>query len=372
MGTGSVKGFGVSLTIGVAASLFTALVVTRLIFDWLITKNILKSLPMLHLIPGTLRINFMKLAIPAFIASWLLILIGMSYGIFFRGHDVFGVEFAGGETITLNVDQEHKPPVDKLREAAAKASGSEVLVSYQHDISTGKDTLRVTARNANKPGQEEALGDKIFGELKKDFPEAGLGSRPISVDSVGPIVGQEIQQAAILASLLAMFGILVYVAFRYEFYFAVGAVVAIIHDVLMTLGCYFLSGRELNATTVAAVLTIIGFSINDTIVIFDRIREDLKLGMRGSFKEVINQALNQTLSRTIITSGTVFLSTLSLYIFGGGVINDFAFTFLVGILTGTYSSIYIASALALWLHKGQRPNIGNAPMAVESGAAAQT
>src|SRR6185503_16710444 len=106
------------------------------------------------------------------------------------------------------------------------------------------------------------------------------------------------------------------------------------------------------------VLTIIGFSINDTIVIFDRIREDLKLGVRGSFKDIINQALNQTLSRTIITSGTVFLATLSLYIFGGGAINDFAFTFLIGIITGTYSSIYIASFLVLWLHKGERPKIG--------------
>ena len=113
--------------------------------------------------------------------------------------------------------------------------------------------------------------------------------------------------------------------------------------------------RQFNATTVAALLTIIGFSINDTIVIFDRIREDLKLGVRGSFKDLINQALNQTLSRTIITSGTVFIATMSLYLFGGGAINDFAFTFLVGIITGTYSSIYIASALVLWWHKGKRP-----------------
>jgi SecD/SecF fusion protein len=126
----------------------------------------------------------------------------------------------------------------------------------------------------------------------------------------------------------------------------------------MTLGWFFLSGREMSAPMVAAILTIIGFSINDTIVIFDRIREDLKLGIRGSFKEVMNQALNQTLSRTIITSGTVFLATMSLYIFGGGVVNDFAFTFLVGIVTGTYSSIYIASALVLWWHKGERPKIG--------------
>jgi SecD/SecF fusion protein len=152
------------------------------------------------------------------------------------------------------------------------------------------------------------------------------------------------------------------VAFRYEFSFAVAAVIAVLHDVLLAIGCYCLanaiSGREFNATVVAAILTIIGFSMNDKIVIFDRIREDLKLGVRGSFKDVINQALNQTLSRTIITSGTVLIATACLYVLGGGVINDFAFTFLVGIVTGTYSSIYIASAIVLWWHKGERPNIG--------------
>ena len=146
----------------------------------------------------------------------------------------------------------------------------------------------------------------------------------------------------------------------------------VLHDVLLTIGCYCIanaiSGRQFNATVVAAVLTIIGFSINDKIVIFDRIREDLKLGVRGTFKEIINQALNQTLSRTIITSGTVFLATLSLFIFGGGVINDFAFTFLVGIITGTYSSIYIASAFVLWWHKGERPNIGASQVTMQNAA----
>jgi SecD/SecF fusion protein len=371
MGTGSVKGFGVSLTIGVAASLFTALVVTRLIFDFLISRNIVKKLPMLHLIPSTMKLDFMKLAVPAFVASWLLILVGNFYGVFIRGHDVFGVEFTGGEKMVLRVDPQHKPGVDEVSKVANTASGRHVLVAYQHNVGTGVDTLQVTARDSGK-GDQTAAAAKIFQSLKTSFPEAQFGDAPLSVSQTGPVVGEEIQQAAIIAALLAMFGILVYVAFRYEFSFAVGAVVAIIHDVLMTLGWYFLTGRELNATTVAAVLTIIGFSINDTIVIFDRIREDLRLGVRGTFRELVNQALNQTLSRTIITSGTVFLATLSLFIFGGGEINDFAFTFLVGIITGTYSSIYIASALVLWWHKGQRPKIGSATqLAAEPNAPAR-
>jgi SecD/SecF fusion protein len=132
----------------------------------------------------------------------------------------------------------------------------------------------------------------------------------------------------------------------------------------------FSEGRQFNATMVAAVLTIIGFSLNDKVVIFDRIREDLKLGVRGNFREIINQALNQTLSRTIITSGTVFLATLALFIFGGGAINDFAFTFLVGIITGTYSSIYIASAFVLWWHKGERPKTA-APVTTAATAGAR-
>ncbi len=356
MGTGPVKGFGVTLTIGVAVSMFTALILTRIIFDLLLEKGWLKAIkmwqfPFLH---GT-KWEFMRWAKPAFAASWLLILVGMSYGIFVRGHDVLGVEFTGGASITLGFDAQHKVGVDKVREVASKASGSEVLVGYEKGET--KESLRVTVRQPQKAGGDnEDLGAKVIGALKEGFPESKF--TVMGADRVGPTVGAEIQKVAVLASLLAMFGILVYVAFRYEFSFAVGAVVAILHDILMTLGIYFLSGKQMNATTVAALLTIIGFSINDTIVIFDRIREDLKLGIRGTFTEIMNKALNQTLSRTIITSGTVFLATLSLYIFGGGVINDFAFCFLVGILTGTYSSIYIAGALVLWWHKGQRPAIG--------------
>ena len=186
-------------------------------------------------------------------------------------------------------------------------------------------------------------------------------------------MGAAIRDTVIMAGIIAMFGILVYVAFRYEFSFAIAAVIAILHDLLMTTGWYFLAGRQLNATTVAALLTIIGFSINDTIVIFDRIREDLKLGVRGTFRELVNQALNQTLSRTIITSGTVFIATMSLYLFGGGEINDFAFAFLVGIVTGTYSSIYIASFIVLKWHKGERPDLGSgSQVAVEQSGSTAT
>ena len=177
----------------------------------------------------------------------------------------------------------------------------------------------MASRRGNAAGDDSATGTGGQGRCRRWRRNSRRrNSQAVGQDQVGATVGEEIRKSAIIASLLSLFGILVYVAFRYEFSFAVGAVVAVIHDVLMTIGWYCIanvSGREFNATVVAAMLTIIGFSINDKIVIFDRIREDLKLGVRGTFKEVINQALNQTLSRTIITSGTVFLATaVALYL----------------------------------------------------------
>jgi len=356
MGTGPIKGFGVSLTWGVLASLFTALVVTRMIFDWLLDRGWLKSIQMLHVIRAT-KLDFMKLAKPAFITSWVIIALGVAVG-FHRGKSAYGRDFVGGDTIRYSFKQQ--VDVGQIRSALESAGVKDPLIQYQKDLVSGTQALRIDSL----PG----TGDSV----KKAIQQLNPGNfKPLGSEHVGASVGRDIQLSAIIASLLSLFGILVYVAFRYEFSFAVGAVLAVIHDVLMTIGVYYMSGRQFNATTVAAVLTIIGFSTNDTIVIFDRIREDLKLGVRGTFKQVMNQALNQTLSRTLITSGTVFLATLSLFIFGGGEINDFAFTFLIGIITGTYSSIYIASALVLWWHKGQRPPMGGSPIPVESATAAR-
>jgi SecD/SecF fusion protein len=375
MGTGPVKGFGVALTIGIVVSMFTALVVTRLIFDWLLAMQWMKSLrlwqfPFLH----NTKFDFMRWAVAAFIASWTLIVIGNGYGLFVRGHKVLGVDFAGGiqQIYKFSIPKD-AGSLDSVRRDVEKVLATlnlgEVAPGIQRDVLTGDKTLRLVLPYKETKAGEQGISELVSQTLQQKLPQYAFS--PPSVDSVGPTVGREIMQTAIVAMILALFGILVYVAFRYEFSFAVGAVVAIIHDILMTLGCYFLAGRELNATTVAAVLTIIGFSINDTIVIFDRIREDLKLGIRGTFREVMNQALNQTLSRTIITSGTVFLATGALYLFGGGPVNDFAFTFLVGIVTGTYSSIYIASALVLWWHKGQRPTIGGSQVTVQNASSAR-
>lgn len=351
-GSGPVQGFGVTLTIGVAVSMFTALVVTRLIFDFLIAKNVIKSLPMLKVI-GRTNFDFLKLAKPAFALSWTLVIVGSAYGIFYRGSEVLGVDFKGGDNAMFEFTQ--KVEASELRKVLDEAKIGEFTLQYQ---AGEKDRLSVVT--------EEGKGTLVNEVLQKSFSSAGF--KQVGMDRVGAVVGKEIIKSAVVAVVLSLFGILLYVAFRYEFSFALGAVIAVVHDVFMTLGWFFLTDRELNATMVAAILTIIGFSINDTIVIFDRIREHLKLGTRGSFKDIMNLALNETLSRTIITSGTVLLSTTALYVWGGGVINDFAFTFLVGIITGCYSSIYIAASIVLWYHKGERPKAVASTVVMDNAA----
>jgi SecD/SecF fusion protein len=346
MGTGPIKGFGVTLAIGVTVSFFTALVVTRLIFDTMISRNMIKSLKMLPIIkvPG---IDFIKGAKFATIVSVVMILVGTGYGLFVRGEKVLGVDFAGGDGTRFRFAQ--KVEMDKLRDAITALKVGDPAIQYQRSVIDNSETLNVlTAYNT---------GPLVEKTLKEKFPEAKF--QLVGTDNVGPSVGREIQKSAILSSLLGFFGILVYVAFRYEFGFAIAAVVAVVHDVLVTMGIFFLAGGELSSPMVAAVLTIIGYSINDKIVILDRIREDLKLGVRGSFREIINLALNQTLSRTLITGGSVMLATLALYLLGGGIINDFAFTFLVGIVVGTYSSIYIAAPLVLRWYKGEKPGLAS-------------
>ena len=359
MGTGEIKGFGVTLTIGVSASLFTALVVTRLIFNFLTDRNWIKSMPMLHIIRSA-KVNFLKIATPLALATTVFTIASIGYGVT-RGDQLFGVDFLGGDSTTFSYVQR----IDEkdLRTALTGIGEKDAQIQYQRGDNV--DTLVITTASGTS--------SKVESVLEQKFPQAKYSV--VRRQEVGATMGASIRQSAVIAALMAMFGILVYVAFRYEFSFAVAAVIAVLHDVLFAIGAYCIanavSGRQFNATVVAAILTIIGFSINDKIVIFDRIREDLKLGVRGTFKEVINQALNQTLSRTIITSGTVFIATLCLFIWGGGVINDFAFTFLVGIIVGTYSSIYIASVIVLHWHKGERPNIGASQVSVQSATVAK-
>jgi len=340
MGTGPVKGFGVTLTVGICASMFTALVVTRLVFDVFKNFGTGQGLRLME----QPRFNFMGSAKIAFGISWLLVIAGIAYGVS-RGSDAMGVDFKGGDQITLEFAAQKKINTDDLRNALGQGS----QVQYQAKSGGKTERLQVTVGFGK--------GDQAYKTLTEKFADADF--RKVSQLRTGPSISGEILQGATKSLLIALFAILVYVTFRYEFSFALGAILAIIHDVLMTLGIFFLWGGELSAPVMAAVLTIIGFSINDTIVIFDRIREDLKLNVKGSFTEIMNGAINKTLSRTIITSGTTLLAAGSLFLFGGGAIHSFAFVLLAGVVTGTFSSIFIAGSLVLWKNKGKKPSLAD-------------
>jgi preprotein translocase SecF subunit len=188
--------------------------------------------------------------------------------------------------------------------------------------------------------------DKIESQVLKSMPETGFKVQ--GSERVGALVGGELARSSFIALALGILGILIYVTFRFELSFAVGAIVALLHDVIITVGVFALLGRELTLTMVGAVLTIAGYSINDTIVVFDRIREGLASGRKGSIEQIMNDSVNQTLSRTILTSSTTFIPILCLFLVGGAVLRDFSLAILIGIAVGTYSSIFIASPIVLW------------------------
>lgn len=371
LGSGPVKGFGITLAIGLLVNMFTAIVFTRLLLDFLVERGWVKNLKMLHVIRGT-NIDFLKYRKPAAALSAIVVLVGVVWfiqrrgieGIMpsgavgdaivgaihkvipMRGVDIYGIDFRGGEAVTL--DFEKRQDEDAIRRALESAGYTDLFLQHQRELTTGHETLQVKTPLAEGERQLPPVTEV----LQKGFPDAKY--KEISRETVGSTVSSELKGEAFLAIAVACVLILIYIALRFEFGFGLSAVVALLHDVLVTVGFFAISGRQFSLPMVAAILTIIGFSINDTIVIFDRIREDMKLhGGRMTMRQVINSAINQTLSRTIITSVTVLLATLALFIWGGGVINDFAFTFLVGIITGTYSSVFIASPVVLWWHNRQ-------------------
>ena len=338
MGTGPVKGFGVTLTVGICASMFTALVVTRLVFDLFRNFGTGQGFRLME----QPKFNFMSFAKYAFVISWIVVAIGIGKGIS-RGEDAMGVDFKGGDQITLEFTA--KKTTEDLRDAL----GQDSQIQYQAASGGKTERLQITVGFGK--------GEQAYTTLTEQFADAEF--KKVSQLRTGPSISNEILQSATKSLLIALFAILVYVTFRYEFSFALGAILAIIHDILMTLGLFFLWEGELSAPVMAAVLTIIGFSINDTIVIFDRIREDLKLNVKGSFTEIMNGAISKTLSRTIITSGTTLLASGSLFLFGGGAIHSFAFVLLAGVITGTFSSIFIAGSLVLWKNKGKKPSLAD-------------
>ncbi|HEX7077270.1 MAG TPA: protein translocase subunit SecF [Candidatus Eisenbacteria bacterium] len=272
------------------------------------------------------------------IAYWIsgISILASIVSLFLHGGPRYGVDFTGGTLIEISVAP--APGVDAIRTAVESAgyTGAEI----QRLDRPGQFLIRLDPQRGKRdPGP--AVRDAILAA------HPGTGVEILRVESVGPRVGGELRSAAVKAVFLALGLILIYVAVRYDWRYSMGAVVALFHDVFISLGAVSITNREVTLTVVAALLTIAGFSINDTIVVFDRIRERRQSLRREGAERVMNIAINETLSRTIITSFTVVLTVLALFFLGGEVIHDFSFTMLVGVVYGTYSSVYVASALAL-------------------------
>jgi SecD/SecF fusion protein len=343
LGTGPVKGFGVTLTIGIFSTMFAALVISRLLLEWVINGGIVQKIRMLSVLVDT-KYDFLKHAKQAFIASWVIVAIGIG-AVVYKGKAIYGIDFTGGDQVSLNFKQ--KVELGEIRKVASAAGVNDINLSYTQPIGGDREVLRLTTPFDQAEALVKALQDK---HPEADFTMAG-GTR------IGASVGSEIQSNAFWAIFWSLLLILVYVAFRFEFGYGMGAVVSTVHDLLMTIGIFVLFDRQFNASMVAGILLIAGYSINDTIVVFDRIREELKLNPTGTLRDIINHSLNLTLSRTLITGGTTFLTAIVLCTVAGGEVNDLAFTLIIGVITGTFSSLFIASPVFYWWHKGDRKHV---------------
>ena len=330
--SGPVKGFAISLTLGILASLFTALIVGRNCLGWFVDTGRVKRMSMLHLISSK-NINFLGKGFLACMCSLALLIAGAS-AFYLRGEKNFGVDFRGGDLITLS--SPNTIDVGQVRDALKPLGLADA--SIQESAQGGKSYITVrTPLNTS---------DKVEKQIIQAMPGAGFmveGS-----ERVGALVGGELAKSSLVALGLGILGILIFVTFRFELSFAVGAIVALLHDVLMTVGVFALLGHELTLTMVGAVLTIAGYSINDTIVVYDRIRDGLASGRRGTIEQIMNESINQTLSRTILTSTVTLIPILCLFLFGGAVLRDFSLAIIIGVVVGTYSSIFIASPIVLW------------------------
>ncbi len=276
----------------------------------------------------------------AYLFSGVLILIGL-VSIFFHKGVKYGIDFTGGTSLQIKFE-EHMDP-GALRNSLSGIGFGNAEIKRIGLPAENEFIIRVEQM---EDGADVAL--IMEQELTKDFPDNKYDIR--AVTEIGPKIGGELRRAAVFAVIFSLFGILIYISWRFEFKYAVGAVIALFHDVLITLGIFSLLNYEISLAVVAAFLTIVGYSLNDTIVVFDRIRENLKILRRETFENLINTSINQTLSRTIITSFTTLIVVIILFIMGGEVIHNFAFALIVGILIGTYSSIYVASPIVIEWH----------------------
>jgi preprotein translocase subunit SecF len=293
-----------------------------------------------ELIPPGTKIDFVGLRFKMLLLSWTLILIGLG-SIYLKGGLNYGIDFAGGTMVHVKFAE--PTSIGDLRTALARPELREVIVQ---DVGQGRKEFQIRVLGAEKGGSS-AIADAIKLGLRERFGEGTYDV--LRVETVGPKVGKDLWRSATLAVLAATLVMGAYIALRFELRFGIGAAIALLHDVLMTIGALSLANMEFDLTTVAALLTVVGYSVHDTVIVSDRIRENMKKMRRESLATIMNLSINETLSRTLITSGTAILVTAALFVLGGSVIHSFAFALLVGFVVGTYSSIYVASPVVLYL-----------------------
>ncbi|WP_269537588.1 protein translocase subunit SecD [Cerasicoccus fimbriatus] len=360
LGVGPVKGFGLTLAVGIGASVFAALIISRALLEIIVHGGIAeKVIPNFSIQKGLgiKSLNFLGKRKPAFICSWALVLAGV-VAIFIAKDDIMGIDFRGGAEVVFEFDPGSKDTLEiaAIEDMAVANELGEVIPVFQSEIGQNIERLRIQVDS------EEGRTEALVNAMLATFPNAELVK--VSENVIGAAVSDQIVFNAIESIAFALIGILLYVALRFEIGYGVGAVVATIHDVLMSIGLFVILGQflgigsgQFTAPMVAAVLMIVGYSINDTIVVFDRIREELELNPSMKLFDVINRAISLTLSRTLLTSITTFVAAFALFIFGVGVVTDFALVFLIGIVTGTFSSIFIASPVFYAWHKGDRKHV---------------
>lgn len=332
-GTGPIRGFAVTLTIGLLANLFTAVVCTRVIFEMLTEQFGLAKLRFMNIFPET-KIDFIGKRRICYTFSALLIIAGIVFFII-RGEKNYGVDFSGG---TLQQYMFNEPiKIDDVRLVLKDiGQGSASIQQYGNH----KEVIIRT---------QDSITTKINDAFKNKFK--GNDFQILKVETVGPSVGRNLRQNAFLSLALGLLGITVYIMFRFDLRYGFAGVIALLHDVLVAAGALALTHRQFDLTIVAALLTIAGFSINDTVVIYDRIRENLRLNKKLTFIEIVNLSVNQMLGRTFLTTGVTMLVVIALLFWGGEVLNDFSFCIFVGFFIGVYSTIYIASPMVISWHK---------------------
>ncbi len=290
--------------------------------------------------------NFIKWRWHALIVSMVIIWGGVG-AMFFRGGLPMGIDFTGGTVVVVEFKQ--ATPEDAVRKALDPVSTDKVVQAYGRE--TGKHQVMIRLPLDTSQVEQGANIEEGARKIEAALNAANLNPTIISKEIVGPQVGKDLQSKGLWATLTALGGILIYVAFRFRLTFAIGAIVATFHDILITLVFLWAFHYDMSLNIIAAILTIAGYSVNDTIVVFDRVRENLRTMRREPLDEVVNKSVNQTLGRTVITSGTTFLAVFALYLWGGEVLRGFAFTMLIGIITGTYSTVFIAASIAIILSR---------------------